>query len=151
MKLALALLLVAACGDDKPAPQAPVHNQQAPAPQAEQPTGHSEVDEQLRRAQLEADEARKAARDAEEKLDRIQHDFADLDRRLTAAVDQVVAAQNDADRAAAKAKLQALQREKQDMEARIQAARAAAAKAQRNKGVKIDPKCVDNPLAKGCE
>ena len=36
------------------------------------------------------------------------------------------------------------------MEARIAAAKAAAAHAERVKGVKISQKCLDNPLAAGC-
>ncbi len=59
-------------------------------------------------------------------------------------------AQNDADRANAKAKLEELRREKAEMEAKIAAAKAAAAKAQRAKGRTISKECQDNPLAKGC-
>jgi len=60
------------------------------------------------------------------------------------------AAQNDADREAAKSRLQQLQREKSDMEARVAAAKEAAAKGERVKGVKVSKECLDNPLAKGC-
>lgn len=62
-----------------------------------------------------------------------------------------MAAQNDADRAAAKAKLEALRKERAEMDARIAAAKAAASKAQRKQGAKISKECLDNPLAKGCE
>ena len=73
-----------------------------------------------------------------------------MDKKLASAVDNVVAAQNDADRAAAKSKLEQLRKEKAEMEARIAAARAAAARAERLKGAKISKECQDNPLAKGC-
>jgi hypothetical protein len=36
------------------------------------------------------------------------------------------------------------------MEQRIAEAKAAAARAERKKGVKISKECQDNPLAKGC-
>lgn len=101
-------------------------------------------------AQIERDAAVKAAAEAQEKVERLAADLADLDKKLGSAVDNVVAAQNDADRAAAKGKLEALRREKAEMEARIAEAKAAAARAERKKGVKISKECQDNPLAKGC-
>ena len=74
----------------------------------------------------------------------------DLDTKVTAAVTAVADAQNDADRAGAKAKLIALQREQAEMKQRAAAAKAAAERAERQKGVKISKECMDNPLAKGC-
>ena len=146
MKLVLAFALLTACASEKPAPQAPVANQQAhqtkPEPQPQR--------DDRAHAQRAADDAAQAAREAEERLDQIARDLDALDKRTSAAIDQVVAAQNDADRAAAKARLEELQRDKQDMEQRIRAAKAAAAKAERAKGVKVSPECMDNPLAKGC-
>jgi hypothetical protein len=97
-----------------------------------------------------AEQAVKDADEAKEKVEKLSADLADLDKKLSGAVDNVIAAQNDADRAGAKAKLVALQKEKADMEARIAAAKAAAAKAERAKGVKVSKECQDNPLAKGC-
>jgi septal ring factor EnvC (AmiA/AmiB activator) len=103
-----------------------------------------------REARMVADQAVKDARDVREKVDRIEHDLQDLDAKVKTAVDTVVAAQNDADRAGASAKLGELQREKAEMEARLAAARAAAERARRSPVLRVDPKCVDNPLAKGC-
>jgi hypothetical protein len=69
------------------------------------------------------DQARKAAQEAMETVDRLARDLEELDKKVAAAVDSVVAAQNDADRAAAKAKLLELQKEKYEMEQRIEAAK----------------------------
>lgn len=75
---------------------------------------------------------------------------ADADEREKAP-DPIAAAQNEADREAAKAKLQALRKEKAEASQRIDAAKAAAGKAPRVKGVKISKECMDNPLARGCD
>ncbi len=63
----------------------------------------------------------------------LEGDRADLDAQIAEAVDGVVAAQSDASRAAAKHKLDTLQRERAAIEPLIQQAR-----------------CQNNPLAKGC-
>lgn len=102
------------------------------------------------KAEREADEAVKLAAEVQERVEKLTYDLEQLDKRVTTAVDSVVAAQNDADRANAKAKLEELRREKAEMEAKIAAAKAAAAKAQRAKGRTISKECQDNPLAKGC-
>ena len=102
-------------------------------------------------AQIERDQAVKAAQEAQEKVERLALDLADLDKKLGAAVDGVVAAQTDADRSAAKGKLEALRREKYEMEQRIAEAKAAAARAERKKGFKVSKECEANPLAKGCQ
>ena len=62
----------------------------------------------------------------------------------------VAAATNQAERAAAQASLIALQRAQADIRARVVEAQAAAARAERAKGVHISKECLDNPLAKGC-
>jgi len=140
MKLWLALLLTACGGSAKPAP---VSNQSsAPPPPSD--------DERVRDAELRAAEAMKAAHEAEAQLDKLQRDLADLDQRVDAAIQMVVAAQSDADRNAAKQQLERLRAEKAEMDARVQDARTHAAKAQRQRGVKIEQRCIDNPLAKGC-
>jgi hypothetical protein len=66
--------------------------------------------------------------------------------------DQAVqAAQDDADRRAAQERLEALQQDRADMEERVAAAKAAADRAERKKGVHVTQACLDNPLAKGCD
>jgi hypothetical protein len=80
----------------------------------------------------------------------MQRDLAELETRTQASIDEVMAAQNDADRAAAKTKLEALRRDQADMERRLAEARAAAGRAARKKGAPVSQECMDNPLAKGC-
>jgi colicin import membrane protein len=111
----------------------------------------SDVDNKAKtEAEAVAEQAKKDAREAQEAVDKLQKDLGDLQTRVDVAVDNVVSAQNDADRASAKAKLDALKREKYEMEQRIAEAKAKAARAERLKGVKIKQECLDNPLAKGC-
>ncbi|MBS1121621.1 MAG: hypothetical protein H6Q90_3849 [Deltaproteobacteria bacterium] len=106
--------------------------------------------ESAKRDQERADEAEKAAKQAVELVDRLQRDLQDMDKKVSTAVDSVVSAQNDADRANANAKLKALQKEKYEMERRIQDAKDAADKAKRKKGATVSEECKNNPLAKGC-
>jgi hypothetical protein len=101
-------------------------------------------------AKKRAEEAVRAAEEAAESVQRLEKDLADLDTKVGAAVDAVVAAQSDADRAAAKAKLEMLRKEKAEFERRTAEAKAAAARARRVQGSSISKECQDNPLAKGC-
>ena len=140
MKRTLAFVLLAGCTADPPAPQAPVANTSQPAPQPDDRA----------RARQEADEAIKAAREAEQRIDQIARDLEALDQRVSDAVGQIANAQSDADRAAAKAQLEQLQREKAEMAMRVRAAKEAAEKAQRLKGNFDTTECLNNPLAKGC-
>jgi colicin import membrane protein len=101
-------------------------------------------------AQRERDEAVKAAREAQEKVDQLEREATDMIGKINGAIGAVDAAQNDADRASAKARLAQLQRDQAEMQARIAKAKAEAARAQRLKGAKISAECQANPLAKGC-
>jgi len=101
-------------------------------------------------AELMAAQAVKDAQEARDKLDKIQADLDDLNKRVDQGVQDVTSASNKADIEAAKAKLVQLQKDQQDMMRRIAEAKAAAAKAERAKGVHISPECLKNPLAKGC-
>jgi predicted nucleic acid-binding Zn-ribbon protein len=105
---------------------------------------------EMKRAHEAAEEAARSAAEAEQNVQRIQKDLDDLDARVATAVDSVVAAQTEGDRAAAKAKLEALRLEKVDLERRIAEAKAAAARQKRLQGSRISKECQDNPLAKGC-
>jgi hypothetical protein len=149
---ALAVLLAGCGGDKDKTPDKAEKVEKAEKP--ERVERASVVDEALqakRTAEQARDDAVKAAAEAQEQLDRVQQDLHEMDKRVSAAMDAVVAAQNDADRAAAQAELKALRSEKAEMDARISAARAEAARAQRKKGVGISKACMDNPLAKGCQ
>lgn len=98
----------------------------------------------------EAAQAIKDAQEAEERVEKLMLEMEAFDKRINDAVEAVTAAQSDADRAAATAKLRQLQKEQVEMKQRAAAARAAAEKAQRRKGTKISEECQDNPLAKNC-
>src|SRR3569623_1432953 len=111
------------------------------------------ADEADRQAELDRkakEEAVKVAADAQEKVERIQHDLDDLNDKITKAVDAVATAQNDADRASARQKLANLQKEQAEMRQRAADAKAAAAKAERARCVHTSAECLANPLAKGC-
>jgi chromosome segregation ATPase len=129
------------------------HKQQQ-QPLANQASGteprKSEEELKLELAQKEAAQAEADARDAMEKVEKVAKDLDELEKKLDKAVEDVVAAQNDADRSAAKSKLTELRKEQSDMRARVEAAKAAAEKADHKKGVHISKECLDNPLAKGC-
>lgn len=144
--LCILVLLVAACSEDKTAKP-----DKGDLRERVESLSVEEALEAKRAAEQARDQAVKAARESEEQLDRVQADLQDLDKRVNGAVDSVTAAQTDADRAAANAKLKALQKDKQEMEQRIAAAKAAAAKAARLRGRTVSKECRDNPLAKGCD
>ncbi len=110
----------------------------------------AEAEKAKAKAEEIAQAAVKDAQEAQEKVERLAADLADLDKKVSAAVDSVVSAQNDADRAKATDKLKQLQKDKYEMEARIADAKSKAARAERLKGAKISPECKANPLAKGC-
>ena len=103
-----------------------------------------------KRAEAESAQAIKDAQDAKAKLDAIIKQLDDLDKKVQAAVDRVVEAETDAERAAAKTELLKLQQEKADLVRSVAEARAAVESTGRRKGVTISKECMDNPLAKGC-
>jgi TolA-binding protein len=122
-------------------------NKQEAPPKAEQEAAAEVANKGEQRIQI----ARKEADDARIAVETLQADAEALIQRVNAAIDAVANAQNDNDRASARAALLRLQREKAEIEARIAEAKAAAARAERLKGVKISKECLDNPLARGCE
>jgi len=109
-----------------------------------------EAGEAKRKAEASAAQAVKDAAEAKDQLDKVMKQLDELDANVNKAVNAVADAQNDADRASAKQRLIALQREQYEMKQRANEARAKAEKAERNKGIKISKECMDNPLAKGC-
>ncbi len=110
----------------------------------------SESADSEREAKIAAQKAIDDAKEAKTKLEQVEKGLDDLNDKVAKAVDSVVAAQNDADRASAKAHLIELQKEQYEMKQRVAAAKAAADKAERAKGVHISKECLENPLAKGC-
>ena len=101
-------------------------------------------------AEQEAKKAVDAAKEAQAALDKVTKDLDDLQDKVSKAVDSVVSAQNDADRASAKQRLAQLQQEEADMRARQAEAKAKADRAVRLQGLKTSDECKNNPLAKGC-
>ena len=81
----------------------------------------------------------------------LEKSAADMITQINGAIAAVDSAQGDADRANAKSKLAALQRQQYEMQQQIAKTKAAADLAERRKGVKISKECLDNPLAKGCQ
>lgn len=118
--------------------------------EAEQARARSDANRVLAdRARARAAEAQRAAQAAQEEIARLEASRADLDARVDAAVDALANAQSEADRAAVNAKLHALRTETSELDARIEATRAARAHPGRPAG--IDPSdCLTNPLARGC-
>jgi chromosome segregation ATPase len=113
-------------------------------------------EERMKAAQARAkaeDAAARAVADAKaaaDQVSKVQGDLDDLAKRLDAAVQEVAAAKSSAELASVKAKLSQLQAERADLERKVAEAKAAAARAERTKGVQISPECLKNPLAKGC-
>lgn len=83
-------------------------------------------------------------------VEKSQHDLDDVSSKLDKAIADVASAQDAAALAAAQKHLAELNREKAEMNARLAAAKQAAEKAERAKGVHISKECQENPLAKGC-
>jgi multidrug efflux pump subunit AcrA (membrane-fusion protein) len=102
------------------------------------------------RAEKLAEQAMHDAQEAQDQVVRLSKDLTDLGAKVDAAVDALASAQNDADRAAARAKLDELRQQRAALEMRVKAVRDAAERAQRAKGVTISKECLDNPLAAGC-
>ena len=90
------------------------------------------------------------AREAEKLVAHLHRDIETMDGKLDAAVDSVVGAQTQAERDAAKARLDELRQQKYELEKRIAEAKAAALRTERLKGSKVSKECQHNPLLKGC-
>jgi hypothetical protein len=140
MKKLVCVVALLACGKDSKTDE-PVESSRRASDEAEVAKQKAE------QAAAQAVQEAKAAQDA---VERLQRDADDLAKRVDGAVQDLAGAQNQADRDAAKVKLDALRTEKADLEQRIAEARAKAERAERLKGVKISKECLDNPLAKGC-
>ena len=97
-------------------------------------------------AEHAAEQATEQANQARDEVERAQKDLAELGGQIDQAVAAVAGAQSEADRAAAKVKLDALQKQKADLEFRL----SAAKRTQREQGMHIRKECLDNPLAPGC-
>jgi predicted nucleic acid-binding Zn-ribbon protein len=129
--------VLAACDSGAPSPNKMID-------QAESARAQSEA------AALEVQQAIKALSDANGSVEAALLDLSALDDKISKAVDAVASAQTDAEGTRTTLELRQLRKEKVDLEAKLAAAKAAAARAERAKGVHISKECLDNPLAKGC-
>ncbi len=109
-----------------------------------------EAQVQKEKADAEARQARQEMEEAQAQLATLQGELADLDKKVGAAIDQVVAATTAAERLAAKDKLERLRKQEAELQAKRDAAAAALAKKKRNEKIEISEECKKNALAKGC-
>jgi len=101
-------------------------------------------------AEREKEEYAQQVKKLQADVEKATHDLDDISTRVDKAVADVSTAQDAAALKAAQQRLAELNKEKAEMSARLAAAKAAAEKAERAKGVHLRQECVDNPLAKGC-
>jgi hypothetical protein len=87
---------------------------------------------------------------ATERLASLQAELEDLDKKVGAAIDQVVAATTAAERQAARDNLERLRKQEAELKAKRDAAAAAAAHKIRVGPVHISDACKKNALAKEC-
>lgn len=151
--IVLAMALVAACGgkkdesaDKQPAQPAQTDELTKARDEAVQAAEHARA-----AAEAAAHAAMKEAEDAKQKVMSLQKDADDLSAKVDAQVKIIAEATDAATRDKAKAALDELRKQKAELDQRVADAKASAAKAERTKGVKVDPKCLDNPLAEGCQ
>jgi flagellar hook-associated protein FlgK len=85
------------------------------------------------KAETTAYQAVKEANEALEKVEMLEKDLEDLTKKLDQAMDTLASAQNDADRSAAKTRLEQLRKEHAQFQQRAAEAKAAAEKARRMK------------------
>jgi colicin import membrane protein len=107
-------------------------------------------DVQAQKARAEADQAKKDSEEAADRVHKLEQQVADQQDKIDKAVSDVANAKNASDIAAAQSRLAQLQKEQADMKIAAAAARQAAEKANRAKGIHVSQKCLDNPLAPGC-
>jgi HAMP domain-containing protein len=151
-------LLAAACEKEAPAPgasptpAAPATRDRITPSEVEamrEASKHAEAEAANARAALDA--AHKAALEAQAEVERLEKSTSEMIDQLNTAIGALGAAQSDAERAAAKDRLVALQKQQAELQALIAAAKATAAKAERQLGKKLPQECLDNPLAAGCQ
>jgi len=116
----------------------------------ERKKAQEKADEENRIAQIEKDKAEQRMKELNAQVEKFQRDLDEMDSKVTKAVADVAAAKDASDIKLAQNRLMELQREQAEMKQRVAAAKAAAEKAERNKGLHVSKECMDNPLAKGC-
>jgi len=138
----LAVVIGCGGGNKQAASPEPMSNQAQPS--SEPPSNHEAAETDAQR------DAREAA-EAHARVEALSVELDAMEQKVSIAVDAVIAAQNDGDRAAAAERLKLLQREMAELKQRLADASSEAARHRRNRGDKINKECLDNPLAKGCD
>jgi DNA repair exonuclease SbcCD ATPase subunit len=111
----------------------------------------SQEDSQKRiQAEAEKEEYGKQVKAAQAQVAQAQKDLDENASKVDKAIADVGAAQDAVALKAAQQRLQELQREQAEIRGRVEAAKQAAAKAERARGVHVSQECLNNPLAKGC-
>jgi hypothetical protein len=100
------------------------------------------------KAEAAAQEAATAAQAAQDKVDKLTKDLADIEAKIATTTTAAGSAAKDADKAANKSALDQLRKDKAEAEKNLAAAKIAAAKADHLKAQTAD--CAKNPTAKGC-
>ena len=115
-------------------------------------SGESDTDKKARvDAEIAQKKAEDAADEAAKKVESLKKDVDAIDKAMTEATNTLMAAQTQADRDSANAKLRALQIQQAKIKQAAADAEAAAKLAKRKAGLQIRQECKDNPLAKGCQ
>jgi hypothetical protein len=114
------------------------------------PADVQRASEEVRRAGREAELAPQKAKEAQDRVASLARDFKDFDKRLGDAQAALIEAETETERRTAQAKFEELRRQKLDLERRVQAAKDAAASAERTTDIHLSKECLDNPLGQGC-
>ena len=109
-----------------------------------------ELDEADARQRAQVAVAVADADEAKRKLDDLMRELEEFDRKVGVAVTAIDDALTDADRAAAKSRLQQALKEYEELKERVVEARARFARAKRLSGANFSKECMENPLARGC-
>src|SRR5207253_19497 len=122
-------VLIIACGGKKDPPKPEAEPKAEAEPKTPPPPSREEV-ERIKAEEIAAQSV-KDAKAAQDEVTKLLADAEALSQRMTAAVDAVANAQNQADRDSATAALKTLRAEQADLEQRIAQAKAKSAKAER--------------------
>jgi hypothetical protein len=105
-----------------------------------------------RKTETAAELAVRNAQAAKNELDKLMLELDELDYKVAQAITAIAEAENDADRAAAKARLRQWMQQQYEMKQQAAASRAVAHRGARTTRccMCVPRQCIENPLAKGC-
>jgi len=110
--IAIVVMLAVACGSSKSDDVDKVKEQAV------------ESRQRMLEAERARDEAQRQAKDAAEKVEKLQAELADQAKKIDDAMTALERAQNDADRQAARAKLDALRKQRAEIQKRLNGSKA---------------------------